>query len=190
MESFSSRETPEGRQMTAKASASMNDEWGAIARIGASSDLLSLPFTFTQWKPMQNSIALPTPRKGFLNILRIPDNGCGTSSFFMHAVVSVERKLASNKSRDRQRSLIGKRVKLNTATFSLSQIVSWSRCVNGLWTSGWMNDLALKRTLLLGNSDILNLKFQPLRLLAIIVNECTFFCYDYFHEWQQLSKYW
>ena len=38
-----------------------------------------------------------------------------------------------------------------------------------------MNDLALKRTLLLGNSDILNLKFQDLRLLAIIVNECTFF---------------
>ena len=68
--SFSFLETPEGKQMTLKAKASMNDECGATASIGASAELLSLPFTLIQWNPMQNSIARPMPGNGFLMILK------------------------------------------------------------------------------------------------------------------------
>lgn len=48
IESFSSRETDEGMQRTANASASIKDECGATVRIGASSEVLSLPLTLTQ----------------------------------------------------------------------------------------------------------------------------------------------
>ena len=48
IESFSFLETPEGMQITAKAKASIKDECGATARIGASDELLSLPFTLIQ----------------------------------------------------------------------------------------------------------------------------------------------
>ena len=48
IESFSLRETPEVKEMTANARASMKDECGATARIGASSELLSLPLTLIQ----------------------------------------------------------------------------------------------------------------------------------------------
>lgn len=46
--SFSFLETPEGKQMALKAKASMNDECGDTASIGASAELLSLPFTLIQ----------------------------------------------------------------------------------------------------------------------------------------------
>ena len=48
IESFSFLDTPEGKQMTLKAKASMNDECGATASIGASAELLSLPLTLIQ----------------------------------------------------------------------------------------------------------------------------------------------
>ena len=48
IESFSFLETPEGKQMALNAKASTNDECGATASIGASSELLSLPFTLIQ----------------------------------------------------------------------------------------------------------------------------------------------
>lgn len=69
IDSFSLREMGDEMQITANARASMNDECGATARIGASSGLLSRPLTLIQWKPMQNSIARPIPRSGFLIIL-------------------------------------------------------------------------------------------------------------------------
>ena len=71
MESFSFLETPDGRQIALNTRASINVEWGPTTSIGASSELLSVPFILTQWKPRQNNKERASPLNGFLRILEI-----------------------------------------------------------------------------------------------------------------------
>ena len=52
-----------------------------------------------------------------IQYLLYPEKGWGSSSSFLHAVVSVAIKLASRTSRNKHRSLIGNRVKLRIATW-------------------------------------------------------------------------
>ena len=53
-----------------------------------------------------------------INNLLYPDKGLGSSSFFMHTVASVPIKLARRSRKNKQRSLIGNRVKLRIATWN------------------------------------------------------------------------